>query len=59
MPVRAKPVFTRIRPYGLDWLRSVRLKRANQRIGRIPLMDYLERYDFLAREWIETRVMLV
>ena len=21
-------------------------------------MDYLERYDFLAREWIETRVMV-
>ena len=55
MPIRAKPIFTRIRSYALDRLRFIELRPVNQRISRIPLMDYLERYDFLAREWIETR----
>ena len=47
MRVRVEPVFARMSPYGLDWLRRIGLKRANQPIGQSPLTYHWERYASL------------
>ena len=47
MRVRVEPVFARMSQYGLDWLRCIGLKRANQPIGLSNLTYNLERYASL------------
>ena len=47
MRVRVEHVFARMSQYGLDWLRCIGLKRANQPIGRSHLTYHLERYASL------------
>ena len=47
MGVWVEPVFARMSPYGLDWLRRIGLKRANQPIGQSPLTYHWERYASL------------